>query len=117
MPLLADLPTQSVRTGRRADRGSRVKVRYLVVTGLIAGGFASAIWTGAPIYRQQAAIGTLRKLGAFINSTPRGPRSLRDWIGNERMLAFDTIDFIYLDGRQIQDDDLSVFAGLHDIKG
>jgi hypothetical protein len=46
---------------------------------------------GIPAYRQQSAIGEIKRLGGQIETRPRGPKWMRDAMGEERMQPFDDV--------------------------
>jgi len=55
----------------------------LIVTG--------GLLVGIPAYRQQIAVAEIERLSGNVEARPRGPKWMRDLIGEKRMLAFDEV--------------------------
>ncbi|MBI3866350.1 MAG: hypothetical protein HY290_31095 [Planctomycetia bacterium] len=108
---------------------------------LLLFGVVGSLWVGIPIYRQQAAIRAIERLGGEVAVRPRGPEWIRDWwderegtspfdeviavdMGLERVSdadlkpvrAFSELMKLNLDGSQITDAGLASLAGLEKLE-
>ncbi len=71
---------------------------------------------GLPIYQQQVAIREIKQLGARVSARKGGPDWLRDWLGDERMQGFDTVESVNFYETQINDRDLRWCRRLKDLR-
>src|SRR5437879_6523126 len=60
-------------------------------------GAAIFVRVGLPIYRQHLAIREIERLGGYVETRPRGPEWLRDWVGNERFRLCEDVDLVRVD--------------------
>src|SRR5262249_27860670 len=67
---------------------------------------------GMPIYRQQAVIRQVERLGGKVRTIPGGPEWLRPRLGDERMKLFDRVTRVDLNDTQANDVTLSQVASL-----
>jgi hypothetical protein len=58
---------------------------------------------GVPIYRQHVAIREIERLGAYVITSPVGPKWLRARLGNDAMKLFDEVTFVDFRGTRATD--------------
>lgn len=66
---------------------------------------------GIPIYREQAAIREIKRLGGWVETLQGGPGWLRSILGNDRMARFDNVFAVNLAGTPANDETCAHFAG------
>jgi hypothetical protein len=75
-------------------------------------GVGSALWIGVPAYRQQTTLGEIHRLRGYARFEPRGPKWLRDFIGEERMEMFDDVIQVHLTQSEASDTTLMLLSRL-----
>src|SRR5258707_2386977 len=70
-----------------------------IVTVVVAVGLR----IGVPIYRQRAAIRAIEQNWGHVVTRPRGPKWIRDRMGDERMKMFDEVVEAHIGGRRATD--------------
>jgi len=78
------------RPRRWVPRSLRIFAALVLILGV-----ASA-WLGARGYRQLIAIREIERLEGNVESVPKGPNWLRDFVGDEKMRMFDEVDSVSL---------------------
>ena len=58
---------------------------------------------GVPIYRQHVVIREIERVGGNVETRPRGPKWLRERVGNERMKLFENVVQVSLATRPATD--------------
>ena len=76
----------------------------------------AATWSGVRIYREQAAIQEIHRLGGLIVKQDGGPGWLRYLVGDRWMEPFDVVEKIYLDDSTLDDAALSRLKVFTDLK-
>jgi hypothetical protein len=87
----------------------------LAAVVLILGGVA--LQFGLQIDRQQTAIREIERLGGVVESEPRGPEWLWEWLDDEWMEAFYTITDVHLTDTPATDATLQQLRGLAGLRG
>ncbi|MBI3865206.1 MAG: hypothetical protein HY290_25305 [Planctomycetia bacterium] len=99
------------RRRRSIPLSARMFVALLALLGVSGG-----LWVGPPAYRQHVAIREVEQLGGQIKTRSRGPSSLRNLVGANRMKVFDEVVDVDLSTKPATDATLSRLGRLHGIK-
>jgi len=81
----------------------------LIVTALV-------VQIGVPIYRQEAALREIKRVGGHVGTLPGSPQWLRKKVGDERMRLFEKVTEVDLSGTHVTDTELVFLNGLPHIK-
>jgi hypothetical protein len=112
MMIPGSVPPKTRRFAIRPPQG-----RWFFASAVVLIIISVGIWFGLPVYRQQSVVSDLKRLGGTFQTIPGGPRSLRDWIGNERMMGFDTIEFVHLTDTRVTDADVAGLGRIMSLRG
>ncbi len=77
---------------------------------------AVSLQVGLPIYREQAAIATIERLGGRVLRRQVGPEWLRECIGEKRMTSFDNVFAVWLEQEQITDEVVAAASNLRGLE-
>jgi len=88
---------------------------WLFLATLVLVVVAIALQFAMPIFRQQTVIHEIELLGGNVETRPRGPEWLREWLGEERMELFDKVICVDLSDTQVTDAWLARLTGLTEL--